>query len=139
MFVSKGVHYRFDFPIFIDDYYIEVRLIFDRCLAASLKEKTREKWTAGKEIKYRVSDKTNIVNILLKQFLSHIDIKAELTTYLPEKALGNFKNKSNTQFVVVHDAVAENNFETFPEALKTHTHLMKKQTDCASCIRSKEF
>ena len=87
-----------------------------------MKEKTREKRTAGKEIKYRVSDKTSIANISLKQFLSHIDTKAELATYLSEKALSKFKNKSNIQFVVVHDTLAESNFETFPEALKTHTH-----------------
>ena len=36
--------------------YSEVRLIFDRYLTTSLKEKTREKRTAWNEIKYRVSD-----------------------------------------------------------------------------------
>ena len=58
--------------------FSEVRLIFDRYLAASLKEKTRDKRTAGKQIKYRESDKTNIPNISLKQFLSHIDTQTEL-------------------------------------------------------------
>ena len=32
--------------------------------------------------KYQVSDATNIENIALKQFLSHIDTKQELTKYL---------------------------------------------------------
>lgn len=102
--------------------YSEVRLIFDRYLTSSLKEKTREKRTAGNEIKYRVSDNTNIANVPLKQFLSHIDTKAELTTYLSEKALSRFQNKPNTRFVVVHDTVAESNFEDFSEDLKKHDH-----------------
>ena len=100
----------------------EVRLIFDRYLTSSLKEKTREKRTAGNKIKYRVSDSTNIANVPLKQFLSHIDTKAELTTYLSEKALSHFQKKPNTRFVVVHDTVAESNFADFSEDLKKHGH-----------------
>ena len=72
--------------------YSEVRLIFDRYLTTSLKEKTREKRTAGNEIKFRVSDNTNIA----KQFLSHIDTKAELTTYLSEKALSFLEQRRQT-------------------------------------------
>ena len=102
--------------------YSEVRLIFDRYLTTSLKEKTREKRTAGNEIKYRVSDNTNIANVPLKQCLSHIDTKAELTTYLSEKILSHFQNKGDKRFVVVHDTVAESNFEDFSEDLKQHDH-----------------
>ena len=102
--------------------YSEVRLIFDRYLTSSLKEKTREKRTAGNEIKYRVSDNTNIANVPLKQFLSHIDTKAELTTYLSQKALTHFQNETSIRFDVIHDTVAESNFEDFSEDLKKHDH-----------------
>ena len=44
----------------------EVRLIFDRYLTSSLKEKTREKRTAGNKIKYRVRDDTSIAIVPLK-------------------------------------------------------------------------
>ena len=69
-----------------------------------------------------MSDNTNIANVPLKQFLSHIDTKAELTTYLSEKALSHFQNKGDKRFVLVHDTVAESNFEDFSEDLKQHDH-----------------
>ena len=124
--------------------FSEVRLLFDRYLAGSLKEKTRETRTAGKEIKYRVSDTTNIANVPLKQFLSHIDTKAELTTYLSDKALGHFKDKPDIRFVVVHDTVAESNYEEFSEDLKIHSHeeadtlLVLHALDVSNCGRKED-
>ena len=121
--------------------FSEVRLLFDRYLAGSLKEKTRETRTAGKEIKYRVSDTTSIANVPLKQFLSHIDTKAELTTYISDKALGHFKDKPDIRFVVVHDTVAESNYEEFSEDLKIHSHeeadtlLVLHALDVSNCGR----
>ena len=41
--------------------------------------------TSGKQIKYKISDSTDISNISLKQFLSHNETKQELTIYLSQK------------------------------------------------------
>ena len=70
--------------------YNEVRLVFDRYMQGSLKEKMREKRTGGNEIQYHVDDRTVLTHILLKQFLSDIQTKAELTTYLADKCLVYF-------------------------------------------------
>ena len=56
--------------------------MFDRYIKESLKAKTRNKRTSGKEVRYKISDVTDISNIRLKQLLSHIDTKQDLTIYL---------------------------------------------------------
>ena len=62
--------------------YDEVRLVFDRYINSSLKEQMIRKRTKGKSTYYHVKDITLIQNIYLKDFLSNIKTKAELTTYL---------------------------------------------------------
>ena len=62
--------------------YDEVRVVFDRYTNTSLKEKMRRKRTKRKSTYYQVKDTTLIQNISLKDFLSNIKTKAELTTYL---------------------------------------------------------
>lgn len=84
-------------------------------MTGSLKEKTRDKWTAGKHIRYHVNENTNIANISLRQFLSHIDTKAELTTYLSEKSLSLYQDKSDTKCVVVYGTEVKS-------SLMTHSH-----------------
>ena len=64
------------------DEYDEVRLVFDRYINSSIKEQMRRKRTKGKSTYYHVKDTTLIQNISLKDFLSNIKTKAELTTYL---------------------------------------------------------
>ena len=62
----------------------DIRLVFDRYLNCSLKEQCREKRTSGIQIKYIIRDSTPLECITLKDFLSHIETKSDVTTYLPE-------------------------------------------------------
>ena len=41
----------------------EIRLVFDRYIKDSLKSRIRKKRTSGKEVRYKISDATNIANI----------------------------------------------------------------------------
>ena len=82
----------------------------------------REKRTAGNAIRYRVDDRTDIRNVPLKQFLSHIETKAELTAYLAAKVLDYFRNDQETRLIVVWDKVAECNTDEINEDIRSHTH-----------------
>jgi len=53
--------------------------MFDRYMKTSLKEQMRTKRTKGKSTYYHVKDTTVIRNISLKDFLSNIRTKAQLT------------------------------------------------------------
>ncbi|CAB4011170.1 Hypothetical predicted protein [Paramuricea clavata] len=67
--------------------YDEGRVIFDRYIEHSLKSQTRVKRTSGKDpMKFQVNDTTNIKNVPLKTFLSHIETKTQLTEYLGKRA-----------------------------------------------------
>lgn len=68
-----------------------------------------------------MSDATNIENISLKQFLSHIDTKQELTKYLSTKIISSFK-KSGTNYVVTCDLSSESNIEEYRDEMKAHDH-----------------
>ena len=61
--------------------YNEVRLVFDRYIQNSLKSKTRNERSKGKmSTHYRINDQTVITNISLKELLSDIRTKSELTS-----------------------------------------------------------
>ncbi len=75
--------------------YDEVRLVFDRYIKTSLKEQMRTKRTKGKSTYYHVKDNTLIQNISLKDFLSDIRTKDELTKYLAGKIVHHSKSCSN--------------------------------------------
>ena len=62
----------------------DIRIVLDRYLNCSLKEQCREKCTSGRQIKYIIRDSTPLEGITLKDFLSHIETKSELTTTLVE-------------------------------------------------------
>ena len=102
--------------------YNEVRLVFDRYMQGSLKEKMREKRTGGNEIQYHVDDRTVLTHILLKQFLSDIQTKAELTTYLADKCLVYFSEHTETDFVVVSGTTAQSNHDRLAPNLCEHRH-----------------
>ena len=63
--------------------YSEGRIIFDRYITGSLKEKTRSKRAVttqpDKSIK---QDSMNMHNVPMKLLLSHVDTKSQLTEYL---------------------------------------------------------
>jgi len=76
----------------MDANYDEVRLVFDRYMKTSLKEQVR---TKGKSTYYHVKDTTLIQNISLKDFLSDIHTKEELTEYLADKVVRHNRSSNN--------------------------------------------
>ena len=100
--------------------YDEIRLIFDRYVQGSLKQKMRAKRTGGNEVHYHVDDTTNLASIPLKQFLSHIQTKSELTDYLAQKTLKYF-SQHQVSFTVVSGTEAKSNNASLSENLKEHS------------------
>ena len=94
---------------FITASYEEIWLIFDRYIEQSLKQRMRNKHTGGDEIHYHVEDTTNLSNIPLKQFLSHIKTKEELTAYLANKTMKYFSERQTIDFTVVSGTEAKSN------------------------------
>ena len=102
--------------------YMEVRVIFDRYVEGSLKEKTRKKRatsvadaTAG----HVVHDGMSINTISLKQLLSCTSTKHSLTCYLGKGLLEWFDGRDLT-LVVVYDTVAKP--VNPPRPIETHSH-----------------
>lgn len=60
--------------VYITRAYDEIRLIFDRYVQGSLKEKMRKKRTGGDEIQYHIHDTTNLKKHFTKKvFVTHSD------------------------------------------------------------------
>ena len=103
--------------------YDEVRLVFDRYLDTSFKEQMRRKRTKGISTYYHVKDTTLIQNIYLKDFLSNIKTKAELTTYLAAKSTDHSKSQINQMKKVMVTSGTETTGNTsIPAILLTHSH-----------------
>ena len=59
--------------------YSEGRVIFDRYIGESLKDKTRAKRAGNAQpVKFVIQDSTNIRNVLMKLLLSYCETKAQL-------------------------------------------------------------
>ena len=101
--------------------YTEVSLVFDRYISDSLKEPTRRKRISGKEIRYKISDFTNMRSISLKSLLSRIDTKQDLTFDVAEKSKSGFETVKQ-QYVVTYDRISEGNVEGFSDVIKTSDH-----------------
>ena len=102
--------------------YDEIRLVFDRYITQSLKEQMRAKRTKGKSTYYHVKNSTLIQNISLRDFLSNIKTKAELTEYLADKMLEHSMSPSNRlkNFIVTSGTQTKGNVAV-PSTLVTHT------------------
>ena len=102
--------------------YDEVRLVFDRYIKTSLKEQMRTKRTKGKSTYYHVKDNTLIQNISLKDFLSDIRTKGELTEYLADKVLHHSKSSNNRlkKLMVTSGTQTKGNVD-IPCSLLTHS------------------
>lgn len=105
----------------ISEQFNEVRLVFDRYIAHSLKSRTRKKRTSGDEVRYKISDTAHIGNTSLKQLLGHIETKQDLTIYLSKYAKQAFEDKS-IDFAITYDKITETNLENFPDELRNHDH-----------------
>ena len=99
----------------------DIRLVFDRYLNCSLKEQCHENRTSGRQIKYIIRDSTPLEGITLKDFLSHIETKSDLTTYLAEYCVKELK-KADKKFVVVYQTSCVTNIENYPSDLEYHNH-----------------
>lgn len=97
----------------------EVRLVFDRYFQNSLKSRTREKRTSGQGIQYQISANMDISNIPVKQFLSHINTKQELTVFLSGMAK-DFFLENGIPYVITYDTLSESNIQDCE--LTNHDH-----------------
>ncbi|XP_057308922.1 uncharacterized protein LOC130647177 [Hydractinia symbiolongicarpus] len=119
----------------------EIRLVFDRYIENSLKARTRKHRTSGNEVRYKVSDNTNISSISLKQFLSHIDTKQALTIYLAKKVMEALSSL-HIRYIVTYDTKMESNFvdcrihdhEEADTALIYNAMNVAQQSPFTSCI-----
>ena len=78
-------------------------LVFDNSVDSSLKETMRKKRTGEVTVRYKVNDKTCLEHLSLKSFLSHIQTKNELTTYLSKKAAAACEKAGKAYVVVYHN------------------------------------
>ena len=100
--------------------YMEVRVIFDRYVEGSLKEKTRKTTdVAAATAGHAVHDCMSINTISLKQLLSCTSTKHSLTWYLGQGPLERFDGRHLT-LVVVYDTVAKTVNPRRP--IETHSH-----------------
>ena len=89
-------------PIFADrlvkesEDFHEVQLVFYRYIEGSLKECTREKKSGGKATRYIIKDSTSLVGAKMKELLSHILTKKDLTIYLAGHCVEVFKQSWET-------------------------------------------
>lgn len=108
--MTNAVHFAEKFVSMVAELsfsYDEIRVVFDQYLPGSLKETTRDKRTIKTQgIHYHVNDNTEIKNI--KNFLSHICTKAELTKYLSDKLIAHYQGK-HQKVVVMHHTTMEAN------------------------------
>ena len=99
----------------------EIRLVFDRYIEGSLKMQTRKKRTSGIEVRYQISDTTNISAVSLKQLLSHIETKQDLTVYLSRYVIQAL-DQHRIKYVVTYDQASYTNTENTHSTVNTHDH-----------------
>ena len=95
--------------------------MFDRYLHESLKSNTRHHRTSGKEVRYKITDETNLVNTTMKIFLSHVDTKQELTVYLAQKAIPKF-SEIGMSHIVTYDIMSVTNIDDVAFGIDVHDH-----------------
>ena len=76
---------------------------------------------SGYGICYHIADDTNIANMLLKQLLSHIETKQQLTVCLSEYVISKFE-QLGIDYVVSHDSISKTNQECLSAEMLHHSH-----------------
>ena len=99
----------------------EIRLIFDRYIIQSLKSRARKKRTSGNKVRYKVSHDGNIDNVRLKQLLTHIETKRDLTIYLPVYSQ-QVLQKDGLKYSITYDMITVTNIPDFSMELTKHDH-----------------
>ena len=102
----------------------DIRLVFDQYLNCSLKEQYCEKRTSGRQIKYLIRDSAPLKGITLKYFLSHIETKSDLTTYLAECCVKELEKTKSLLLFIKH--LVWPILKTIPQILNIIT--MRRQT-----------
>ena len=97
----------------------EVRVVFDRYLTKSFKNQTRRKRTGKKNFQYKVDDNTSLEKVQLKDFLSHVETKRELTIYLSNYISVVFE-AAKMQYCVVYETFCKTNIRNFNQELLEH-------------------
>ena len=97
----------------------EMQRVFDRYIEGSLKGRTREKRSGGKATRYIIKDSTSLVGVKMKELLSHILTKKDLTIYLAEHCV-DVLSKVGKEIVVVFDTKCITNIPQYPEELLQH-------------------
>ena len=98
-----------------------MRVVFDRYKTEPLKPRTWAKTTFGKTVRYQVIDSANICSITLKQLLSHVLTKRDLTVYL-SKYLKDYFEDSNGQYVLLYENKSVSNIVGCSNELQEHNH-----------------
>jgi hypothetical protein len=92
--------------------YDEVHIIFDTYYDSSIKSLTRSRRLLGEEpCQFKIGDNTNIANISMKKFLSHIRTKDALTDYLAHKLLENARKTGQKLVVAWRDQASGTHFD----------------------------
>ena len=105
------------------DNYEEGLVIFDRYIENSLKFQTRVKGNSGTApIKFQINDETNIKNVPLKIFLSHVEAKSQLTKYLGEILLREYHGSRFLLIVVYGTTTYSNRPAVFSPTFLHHNH-----------------
>ena len=108
----------------------EVRVIFDRYIEESLKSGTRTGRTGGETVRYKISDDTVIEHLTIKQFLSDIKTKQDLTKYLRMKLYDVFQNVA---FAVSYESTCISNISDIDARLEDH---FQEQPDTCIVLHS---
>lgn len=103
--------------------YSEGRVLFDRYLKVSLKDKTRAKRAQNTSaIEFVIHDEMNIAKVPLRELLSSSKSKAQLTVLLAKALLESFKDSEQKLVVSFSDQVRSNRQNLLPEDMTTHNH-----------------
>ena len=100
--------------------YTQGRVIFDRYLDVSLKEKARAKQAASSvTMEFKVHDHMSIAKVSLKELFSNSRTKSHLTEILAKALLEEFKGSYQELVVSYDDQVKSSRFQLLSEDTKT--------------------
>ena len=90
----------------------EVRVVFDQYITDSLKNATQKKRTGGVQKQYNVRDNTALDKTSMKDFLSHIETKKQLTVYLGHY-ISQALSTAGKRFAVSYGQITEHNLNRY--------------------------
>ena len=88
--------------------FSEVRVIFDRYVASSLKSYTRSTRRGDASIQYKIHDKSKIGHLETKEFVADIEMKNGLTRYIAQKLVAAL---TNVAYAIVYGNTCKTNID----------------------------